>query len=514
MDPGHRRVGLQRRGTLTARHAAELVDEIAPLVRGARVRDVQSLPPRDVVLALDVGEALVRLRLSADGDAPRFHIVTGRVRGHRGALGPFFRQLEDELPGTTIADLIQVGGDRIVRLDLVGDDGPRSLVLELVGRHANLVLLAGDEVAALLVAPPHRAGEAQRLKPGEPWRAPPGNPPTDLGPSLEESYPLDTAPPPAETPLSQRVELVLGTYAAEVRREAIKKELLQRLKRKRKTLERTLAGLETRRIAADGAERIRQDGELLKSALGTFKRGATAIELDDWFDPEAPKRTLELDPRLTPTENLARLFKRAKKLLRDAASIEEDEERSRTALARIEELTTEAAEPDSDPEALDESAVAEGLLAPRQKSGPRKSKAPAPRLPYRSFLSRAGTAILVGRSARDNDELSLKIGRGSDLWLHTADAPGSHVVMRLARGAQPAEEDVLDAAHLALHFSPLRGARKADIHVARCKEVKKPKRAPAGLVTLSGGRTLHLRVEEERLKTLLDARGRRDAHPR
>ena len=88
------------------------------------------------------------------------------------------------------------------------------------------------------------------------------------------------------------------------------------------------------------------------------------------------------------------------------------------------------------------------------------------------------------------------------MWLHTADSPGSHVVLCLAGAPEPNPEDLLDAATLALHYSPQRGARKADIHIARGKEVHKPRGAKPGLVTLSGGRTLHLAFEAERLRAI------------
>ncbi len=81
----------------------------------------------------------------------------------------------------------------------------------------------------------------------------------------------------------------------------------------------------------------------------------------------------------------------------------------------------------------------------------------------------------------------------------------------VASGQEPDPEDVLDAAHLAVHFSPLRGTRRTDVHVAHCKEVKKPRRAPPGLVTLSGGRIRVVRVDEERLARLLDARAGPDS---
>ena len=115
--------------------------------------------------------------------------------------------------------------------------------------------------------------------------------------------------------------------------------------------------------------------------------------------------------------------------------------------------------------------------------------------------------VWVGRAARDNDQLTFQHAKGNDLWLHTADAPGSHVVLRLPGKADPDPEEVLDAATLAVHFSPLNETSRADVHVARVKEVRKPRGAKPGLVTLSGGKTLRIRMQPERLQRLL---GRED----
>jgi predicted ribosome quality control (RQC) complex YloA/Tae2 family protein len=166
-------------------------------------------------------------------------------------------------------------------------------------------------------------------------------------------------------------------------------------------------------------------------------------------------------------------------------------------------LAEAAADEDADAERLDEQAVERGLLDPPQEADERKRKTPAPRLPYRSFRALHGSEIRVGRSARDNDDLTFHHARGNDAWLHTSDVPGSHVVLCLAGAPESDPEELLDAAHLAVHFSPLRGSRRASVHVARRKEVHKPRGAKAGLVTLSGGRILHLRVQPERMTRLL-----------
>jgi predicted ribosome quality control (RQC) complex YloA/Tae2 family protein len=230
------------------------------------------------------------------------------------------------------------------------------------------------------------------------------------------------------------------------------------------------------------------------------------LEVEDFLAEGAPRRKIALDPKLSPQENLQRAFERARKLERGSAAVESEIALARERVAALEALALEARS-GPDPLALDAAAVARGLLDARQEADPRKRPAaPAPRLPYRSFATAAGAEIRVGRTAKDNDELSFRHARGNDVWLHTADAPGSHVVLRLEGRGEPEPEDLLDAAHLALHFSPLRGATRGRIHVARCKEVHKPRGAKPGLVQLSGGKHIEIRVQPGRLERLLGTR--------
>ena len=385
------------------------------------------------------------------------------------------------------------------------------MLCELVGRHANLVLVDRTErVLALLVEPP-RKKQTQRLTVGEPWSAPPGVAKgSSTTPSLSEHFPEPSEEPPdrshAPLPLSWRIEWHLGRSAYEASAAKERRRLVDRLTRRNKRTRSRIEGLVRRAAAAAGAERIRQDAELVQAHVAALRRGERSVELDDWFSDDTPKRRIELDPKLAPQANVERLFARYRKLVRDADGLDDERERLERRAAELEDWLARAREPELDRSALLELARAaeqEGVLEPAQVADPRKRKAPAPRRPYRTFQAVAGSEIRVGRNAADNDTLTFRHARGNDLWLHTADAPGSHVILPLARGAEPDPEEVLDAAHLAIHFSPLAKATKADVHVCRRKEVRKPKGAPKGLVHLSGGRTLTVRMQPDRLRRLL-----------
>ena len=96
-----------------------------------------------------------------------------------------------------------------------------------------------------------------------------------------------------------------------------------------------------------------------------------------------------------------------------------------------------------------------------------------------------GHEVLVGRSARDNDELTFRVARQNDLWLHAAGHAGSHVVIRLPDD-RVAPKDVIEraAAHAAFHSKARNARGKVDVHVCRAADVRKPSGAPAGTVQL------------------------------
>jgi len=494
---------------LSAHHVGELVIELARVVVGGTVVDAAPLPPRDLVLVLEAPgwPGVRRVRLSAAADGPRLHVQQGRVERHDGAVGPFFERVRRELTGGTLKAVEQVRRDRLALLRFDTPAGRRALLAELVGRHANLVLLDGSErVLEWLVAPkPGKdAARPPRLALGAPYEPPPGRPPDAPGPGVASAFAEPSASPrdPSLAPLSWIVECALGARVDGAERDRAAKHLSERLERRRESLRRSLAGLAQREKAAEGAERVRQDGELVKASMSQLRRGLDHVELADWFSSDGAPRRIALDPKLSPKENVEKLFERYHKLVRSAASLAEEIERTTARAARVEALLAELAG-GGDPAGVEGRAVSEGLVDALASERGKRVQVAAPRLPYRRYTSARGTEILVGRTAKDNDVVTMRIARGNDVWLHTADTPGSHVVLRVERGSEPHDEDVLDAAHLAVHFSPLRGASRANVTVARRKDVHKPKGAPAGLVTLSGGRTRSLRMEPERLARLL-----------
>jgi predicted ribosome quality control (RQC) complex YloA/Tae2 family protein len=117
--------------------------------------------------------------------------------------------------------------------------------------------------------------------------------------------------------------------------------------------------------------------------------------------------------------------------------------------------------------------------------------------PFRSFVF-DGWEILVGKGAQANDELTFRVARPGDLWLHASGFAGSHVIIRTADREDPPREVVERAAQLAAYYSKAREAGgKVTVHVCRASDVRKPPGAPAGQVELRRFEVVRVYVNRE-----------------
>ena len=111
--------------------------------------------------------------------------------------------------------------------------------------------------------------------------------------------------------------------------------------------------------------------------------------------------------------------------------------------------------------------------------------------------------ILVGKGAAHNDELTLQVAKPHHAWLHARDEAGAHVVVVTAKGQKLTSEQLVDAAHLAAHFSKARGEESVDVAYTEKRYVRKPRKSPVGSVVLDREKVIHVRILPERLAALL-----------
>jgi predicted ribosome quality control (RQC) complex YloA/Tae2 family protein len=488
-------------------HAAEIaaiVAELQPLA-GANVEAVRAAGERALVLELFGRAGAARLLLSAEADLTRVHAVERRLPAPASVPG-FVQLLRRELDGARLASIAALPADRVVELAFERAQGPLRLVAELSGRHGNLFLLSGD--GTIRASAGRNLSQRRDLVPGKPYIAP--APRADAAAPAEAQGGAGAVEPSrfapvagARFPLSAAVEARYAALEAEralsEARRRLREPLRAAIARSRRALEK-LAD-EAARVPA--AEEDRRTADLLKQNLHAVPRGAREAALVEWT-AEGPREVkVTLDPALPPRENMERYYRRYRRIVESAGRVAARDAEVRGRLAALLALLT-AVDAAADPRALErlEKEARRLGAAPRPAPKPR-AKRDEPALPYRTFRSLAGRAILVGRGAEANDALTVRVARGNDLWMHARGLPGAHVVVRLEKGRPADGETLLDAAHLAAWFSDARGEREVPVAHTRAKYVRKPKGSPPGAVTYSQDRTLLLRVEPGRTERLL-----------
>lgn len=281
-------------------------------------------------------------------------------------------------------------------------------------------------------------------------------------------------PEPELTPLLSRLQPP-DPYA-EVRR-----TLRDQINKAASRTERRLKGAARDLPEPGSAERLRTQAQWLLALQHSIQAGQTQLELPDGSDP------VTLVPGKTPVLQAEAMFKRARKLERAAEAVPRrirELERDRAYLAQL-LLDLEQAADRPELEAVREDLEQTGLAGRAQvrKSRP---KVPPPARGPRRFRHGQFT-ILVGRNARQNDQVTFAKGSPRDLWLHARDHPGSHVVIQ-SGGREVPRATLEGAARLAAYHSGLRGENRARVMMAERRHVRKPARARPGQVTIRKGK--------------------------
>ncbi|MFS0787088.1 NFACT RNA binding domain-containing protein [Shouchella sp. 1P09AA] len=262
--------------------------------------------------------------------------------------------------------------------------------------------------------------------------------------------------------------------------------------RKQKKLEQTLT-------QAEEASKFQKLGELLTANMHLVQRGHTQIEVVDYYDETGGMVAIELDPQKTPSENAQWYFKKYQKAKTARLEVVEQMNRTEQELAYLESLIQQmdSASP-RDVEEIREELMEEGYLKKRLQQGKKKKKqATTPTL--ERYQSSTGIEFLVGKNNRQNEYLSNRFARQNDIWLHTKDIPGSHVVIR---ADEPDDTTLAEAALVAAFFSKARDSGSVPVDYTKIRHVKKPNGAKPGYVTYDNQSTLFVTPNEQKVRQL------------
>ena len=259
---------------------------------------------------------------------------------------------------------------------------------------------------------------------------------------------------------------------------------------------RTLRDRQARKLAQQrqelektaGREELRRRGDLITANLWRAGKGARTLLCEDYYTEGCPTVELALDPRKTPQQNAAAAYRDYRKAAAAEQHLTKLIAEGEAVLDYLESTLDNLSRVESEKEAAEirRELIAAGVLRqPKQGGKERKIK---PLGPIR-HVSATGYEILIGRSNTQNDELTFKTARRTDIWLHVQKLHGSHVIIR-AEDTRPDEGTILEAAALAAKYSQAAGSGKVAVDFTMVKYVKKPSGALPGKVIYTNYETV------------------------
>jgi predicted ribosome quality control (RQC) complex YloA/Tae2 family protein len=469
---------------------ARVLEEITPVLHGGWIQKIQQPADRTVVFEVRRPGRTYRLLLSCQPATFRLHLVE-HAPPNPPTPPPFCQFLRAHVQGARIDDIRQVPDDRIVEIVFTGKDSARTIVCELTGKKANILVLDGARRVLRDLQQKHELI-------GQPYSPPRAKgPPSSRGREAARFTGTGGGDLPISAEIERHYQVRESTLANDAEQAARLRVLKKMLRKERRRLEAWQADLAKAVMYRDYA----RYGELIKANLGSIKKGIDRITVIDYFDDRLPEVTISLDPTKSAHGNMDEYFRKHRKYLAAEREVkprilraEHDLDTIRREISAIEQGIW--IPPAASPPPPNANTIARAALHKGRDSGDRRQG------PFRRFTSTDGLPIFVGRNARENDELTFGLARHDDLWLHARGTPGSHVVVRMERGADPPPETLRDAAILALLYSDLKRSGKGEVIYTRRKWVKKAKGHAPGAVVVTQEKSIMVSLDGARLSAL------------
>ncbi|WP_413301394.1 NFACT RNA binding domain-containing protein [Bacillus sp. 1P10SD] len=552
-----------------------MVAELVRALKGGRINKVHQPYKNEVILTIRANGVNQKLLLSAHPSYARVQL-TNEAYENPSEPPMFCMLLRKHIEGYILEDLYQVETDRMIIFEIkgrneIGDISYKQLIIEIMGRHSNIVLVDKTRNVILdsikhvsFAVNSHRA-----ILPGQPYVFPPEqnkvNPFTTneedvlrvvdfnsgrIDRQLVEHFagtsPLfakevlfqsglanRTTVPSTFTRLIKRIdsdtispsiiasggkeafylfplehlngetksyptlsEMLDRFYFGKAERDRVKQQgndIERFITNEKEKNEKKIEKLKDTLKDAERADQFQRYGELLTANLYAAKKGMKEIEVVNYYDEHGGTIAIALDPRKTPSENAQKYFSKYQKAKNAVAIVTEQIEKAQEEVAYFDNLLQQviAASP-KDLQEIREELVEGGYIRDRKKRNGKKIQNAKPVLDH--FVSSDGTDIIVGKNNKQNDYLTNKLAARDEIWLHTKDIPGSHVVIR---SKEPSDETIRQAAGLAAYYSKARNSSSVPVDFTKVRHVKKPSGAKPGFVIYDNQQTVYVTPDEE-----------------
>ena len=538
---------------------AALVNELSEKLIDGRIDKINQPEKDEIIITIRAHGANHRLFLTVNASFPRLHL-TQKTKENPLVAPMFCMSLRKHIGGGRLKAIKQVGMERIVHLHIearneMGDLTEKILILEVMGRHSNIILTHDGGIIDSIKHVPASLSSRQ-IMPGRTYTDPPTQnkldpltanlsdfkdpfdytgiskasaarigadaqkfakvmsgvksgvfvpfvafsdkiTPASFGFFAPEDFPADTVR--HFNSASQMVEFFYGT-----------KDNTDRIKQKSADMRKLVGNLIARAVKkADILEKTRRDiagrdklrllGELITANIYAIKPGDKAISVQNFYEEDMPMVEIALNPQKSPAENAQAYFKKYNKQKRTAEALEVQTAQNTEELAYLEAVMQgiEQAECVADLAQIRAELADEGFVKKRPL-GSKKQKAETSK--PMQFISSDGFEIYVGKNNRQNDEL-LKFANQDDIWMHTKNFPGSHVIVR-AKNGEISDAALETAVNLAAFYSKGRASSMVPVDYCPRKNVKKPAKAKPGMVIYEVYKTAYVTPDEAKIAEL------------
>ncbi|RXK25354.1 hypothetical protein A6g_21800 [Bacillus velezensis] len=544
-----------------------MTHELNSRIAGGRITRVHQPFKHDVIFHIRANGKNHKLLLSAHPSYSRVH-MTNQAYENPSEPPMFCTLLRKHIEGGFIEKIEQAGLDRIMIFRIksrneIGDETVRTLYVEIMGRHSNIILTDGE--GAIIDGLKHLSPSMNSYRtvlPGYDYKLPPAQ--EKISPLAADEEDVLRYLSFQEGRLAQQIVRHFSGVSPLFAKEAVHRaglankitlpktliemfhavkdcrftpnittaggkeyfyllsltrvngeertfhslsELLDRfyfgkaerdrVKQQAQDLERFVANerkknankikkLEKTLDYSENAKEFQLYGELLTANLYMLKKGDKEAEVINYYDEESKTVTIPLNPNKTPSENAQMYFTKYQKAKNSVEVVKEQIRLAEEEIAYFDQLIQQLSSASTkDIHEIREELVEGKYLRPKQQRGQKKQKQHVPVL--EQYESSRGLTILVGKNNKQNEYLTTKAAARDDLWFHTKDIPGSHVVIK---SSDPDEQSILEAAAIAAYFSKAKDSGSVPVDYTKIRHVKKPNGAKPGFVTYDSQHTV------------------------
>lgn len=246
------------------------------------------------------------------------------------------------------------------------------------------------------------------------------------------------------------------------------------------------------------AEEYRIMADLITSNLYSIKRGESTVTLVNYYEEDCPSITIQLDSRLSPSQNAQKYYKKYNKLKKAKIELNRQIEIGRRELEYIDTVfdSLTKADGESDLMQIRDELYHSGYASRMKNYSVVKSQTPKPL----KFITSGGYTVLCGKNNTQNDYLSTKMAEKTDWWFHVKNFPGSHVLMQCKE--EPSEIDFTEAAEIAAFYSQAEGNNIA-VDYTKAKYIKKPAGSKPGYVIYHVNWTAYVSPNEDKIRKMM-----------